>query len=381
MARTTAIVVAVVVGAIAAGCQSRLDQDPQPTQIASLEPQQKPPDADPPDAALTPRGIADKYAEAKAIVERAETEKQQLTDEIAGISERSNTTLAEGHLGSNLALEMKRRRLAEIGADPVVADARRVLAMVAQVADEARREVEPAAPPASVSIASSVSGPRIIDFRAMATDFLGPPDPIFENYELTAESETPSQPILEEPPPKVEPSVSEPLRRSVRNPKIDKRIEIEYDELRDYSAMSVDLGVVLNDPRREHRIEMSLVRTWSGKTRNALKGSPKIHMSIYSRSEEWKFLKYHDVSILADKTRIRPSFDSRDSDVDHGLTEWLYYDIELADVEAIGDADAVRMGVGITDFSLTPDQIAAVKRFTELLRMDSEAAEAELRGK
>lgn len=121
---------------------------------------------------------------------------------------------------------------------------------------------------------------------------------------------------------------------------------VEYDEFKQMSMMhaGVSFDVWMNQVVRMDWFTISLVAIWEGRTP---KTPPAIYIDFFSGSEDWVFLKFHDIAILADSTPIRVEKIKRDGDVGHGhVTERVYGTIALSDLERMAKAESVRFRLG-----------------------------------
>ena len=139
--------------------------------------------------------------------------------------------------------------------------------------------------------------------------------------------------------------------------------EQRYDRFKDYTSLKVDLGRVFKDSR--HEVELSFHRTFRGEGRSAKGGTPRMCFNSDS-NEGWVYLDYHPITLLVDGERMR--FDAKhDGSIGKGyVLEFMWVDPSESQIERIFRANNIEGQVGIREFKLSSEQVAAIKEFATL---------------
>jgi len=192
------LILATAVGTL--GCQPATAPPPVVVQDARLD------EADHPE--VVPAGVdestdeaLDDVESAQAIVDTSAAQRSALVAEIDAVQERIKDLPPDQRLGGDLRIGLLQQKLTAIDDDPAVARAKQVVEAAARRAEVTRRQEAEARNRAL--IAERTPGRKIIDYRVMAFDFMGPPDPIFENTPMAALPQKPE----------VQPAEDRPTRR------------------------------------------------------------------------------------------------------------------------------------------------------------------------
>ncbi len=109
-----------------------------------------------------------------------------------------------------------------------------------------------------------------------------------------------------------------------------------------------------------------------------------VSLTVSSRSESWRYLKCHDLSLLADGVAVKGTVPTHNGDVGRGgVYESVNVVIPLARFQRLARARSVEGKLCNVEFSLTALNIARLNAFTEPMRVSREvlAQQAGLREK
>jgi flagellar basal body-associated protein FliL len=136
-------------------------------------------------------------------------------------------------------------------------------------------------------------------------------------------------------------------------------VETEYDRFEDTTAVSLNLDdqvyVNLND-YDDTEIVLGALFVYDGRT--VVEPEHSIALIFHSVSEEWQFLEYRDLIIMADGNRMRlGEMDLSDTVIGDGgdyVIEALYKDMSRETFMDIAFANNVEVQLGIKEFRINP---------------------------
>jgi hypothetical protein len=148
--------------------------------------------------------------------------------------------------------------------------------------------------------------------------------------------------------------------RAQSGPEFEQR----YDRFKDYTSLELDLGQVIRGSN--HEVKLAFIKTFNGEGRKA-KSSPARLMFHSDSSDGWVYLDHHPVTLLVDGERMR--FDPKhDGTVGKGyVLEFMLVRPGESQLQRLFGANKIEGQVGIHEFKLKPDQLAAIKEFATLV--------------
>lgn len=152
-------------------------------------------------------------------------------------------------------------------------------------------------------------------------------------------------------------------------------IRMRYNRVRDDSSCIVDLGEIELRDAAKTKVRLKVIAAWEKQSRPKLEDGDIVLLSMSSTSPTWKFLKRHDVNILAGSFRLSPEAEHEGDVIDGGVRESVDVHVSLADLRKIGAAEEVEIALNIWDFRLTAHQVAAIRDMAAMMSVPSEEAD------
>lgn len=140
--------------------------------------------------------------------------------------------------------------------------------------------------------------------------------------------------------------------------------EQRYDRFKDYTSLSLELGRVIKG--LHHEVVMSFHQTYRGEGRSERVGPARLR--FYSDSDDsWVYLEHRPVTLLVDGGRMR--FDpDHDGTVGRGyVLEYMWVRPSDMQSQKLLGASEIEGQLGIDEFKLGTDQLAAIKEFALLV--------------
>lgn len=95
---------------------------------------------------------------------------------------------------------------------------------------------------------------------------------------------------------------------------------------------------------------------------------PVIFGTFSSLSDDWKFMNFHDVHILADDMPIKLIRYGRDVDIEKGyLLETIWFQVSWEEFLKIAKAAKLEFKIGIEEFAARPEELKDIKSFKDLI--------------
>lgn len=147
------------------------------------------------------------------------------------------------------------------------------------------------------------------------------------------------------------------------------KIETKYDKFSDSTDVQMTHTEVFSvHGGRAQKIYMTVLFSYSGTT----PAKPdRVTIAFNSTSPEWKYLRYRDLTILADGKKAGPvkmelanTRIERDGTVTETLSMWMATDVFLFMV----NAGNVEMQLGDAEFTLKPEHLEALRDFASRMQ-------------
>lgn len=149
-----------------------------------------------------------------------------------------------------------------------------------------------------------------------------------------------------------------------------------YDEFRDRTDITLQsVEIVWKTRYGAPTLHMLATASYAG---HAPVRPTTVLLVFRSHSGRWRFLRSHDLTVLADGVRLGPWTTEHDGDVLGGrsVSETISAEIRIEDLEAMAGAETVRFRIGTIDFTMPPHGITALSKFVAQLPGSNEGAES-----
>jgi hypothetical protein len=140
------------------------------------------------------------------------------------------------------------------------------------------------------------------------------------------------------------------------------RFEETYDRFEDRTTLRLELGDIIKGGN--YKVDLTLFRFDKGRLRT--KGRVELKF-LCDSSDGWRYLRHHPLDLLVDGKRwsFQPTHDGT---VGQGyVLEHIWAHLTEAQLADLAAAKSVEGRLGINEFALSRDQLAAIREFAALL--------------